>query len=248
MKKVVVAFAFALLCLLAVSPAHARHIYHYSLCTPMQKQTDHDPVTSIVLQRYAQTLDVKFRFASGRTIKRSEQNEIGYRNPNNDPSNPDVWYGKSIKEPNLVMEFKIDQRPGNTSEYSEVIQNLTTGKDTFVTSARCHEVQPHEVGEEDDVPQPGEEGYKVPEENPLKTHDDRVKPLGWVKSENVRCMHDGSCGVFDYCPHFKPDQEECESNIAIRSTPNGKKVGEIGNDTVVIVLDRRPHWVFIGRK
>jgi hypothetical protein len=138
--------------LVLISPAYARHIYHYSLCTPAQKQTDRDPVTSIVLERYAQSLDVKFHFASGKTIKRSEQYEI--------ESDDDGWHGKSIKGPNLVMRFKIEQRTSNTSEYLETIHNLTTGKDTFVTAARCHEVQPHEVGEEDDIPQPGEEGYK----------------------------------------------------------------------------------------
>jgi hypothetical protein len=81
---------------------------------------------------------------------------------------------------------------------------------------------------------------------PIRDGND-VKPLGWVKSKNVSCTN-GLCGVFDYCPNFKPEDGECEGNIAIRSTPNGKKVGEILNDSSVIVLDRKHHWVFIGRK
>jgi hypothetical protein len=91
MKKFLLA-SIAILALTAT--ADARHVYHYSLCTPTQKQTDRDPVTSIVLERYAQSLDVKFRFASGKTIKRSEQYEIDRRD-NSEPA--DVWYGKSIK-------------------------------------------------------------------------------------------------------------------------------------------------------
>lgn len=120
-----------------------------------QKQTDRDPVTSIVLERYAQTLDVKFYFVSGKTIKRSEQYEIGSRefNDNSSPSDPDVWYGKSIKWPNLVMGFKIEQRTSNTSEYSETIRNLTTGQTKFITVAHCRAVLPHEVGEVDDEEQ-----------------------------------------------------------------------------------------------
>jgi hypothetical protein len=59
-----------------IAAAEARHFYRYSLCTLAQEQTDRDPVTSIVLERYAQNLDVKFRFASGKTIKRTDQYEI----------------------------------------------------------------------------------------------------------------------------------------------------------------------------
>ena len=113
MKKFLLT-SIALLALTAT--ADARHVYHYSLCILAQKETgEHDPVTSIVLERYAQSLDVKFRFASGKTIKRSDQYEIGSRNPDGNYSQPeifakpDVWYGKSIKWPNLVMGFKIEQ-------------------------------------------------------------------------------------------------------------------------------------------
>jgi hypothetical protein len=123
------------------------------LCTPAQKQIgDRDPVTSIVLERYAQNLDVKFHFASGKTIKRSDQYEIGTRNPDDDPSDPDVWLGKSIKWPNLVMGFKIEPSKGRgyTSEYVETIHDLTTGQTKFITAAQCHEVKPNEVGEVDD--------------------------------------------------------------------------------------------------
>jgi hypothetical protein len=76
MKRLLLA-SIAVLALTA--SADAGHIYQYSLCTPAQKQTDQDPVTSIVLERYAQGLDVKFRFASERTIKCSDQYEIGSR-------------------------------------------------------------------------------------------------------------------------------------------------------------------------
>ena len=154
MKKFLLA-SIAILALTAT--AGARHVYHYSLCTPTQKQTgEHDPVTSIVLERYAQNLDVKFCFASGKTIKRSEQYEVGYRNPDDNYSEPeiftkpDVWYGKSIKWPNLVMGFKIEQGRGYTSEYLEVLHDLKTGQSKSITTAHCREVAPHEVGEVDD--------------------------------------------------------------------------------------------------
>jgi hypothetical protein len=153
MKQFVLA-SIAILALTAT--ADARHIYHYSLCTPAQKQIgERDPVTSIVLERYSVSLNVKFRLVSGKTINRSDQ----YNIESDDDGN---WHGPSIKDPNLVMRFTITERPGRgyTSEYVETIHNLTTGKNTFVTAAHCHAVEPHEVGEVDYVPQPGEEGYK----------------------------------------------------------------------------------------
>ena len=146
MKKL---FLFASIAVLALTAtADARHVYHYSLCTPTQKQTgERDPVTSIVLERYAQSLDVKFRFASGKTIKRSEQYEIESRD---NSKSADVWYGKSIKWPNLVMKFNIAEGRRYTSEYFEILRDLKTGQDKIITTAQCRQVAPHEVGEVDD--------------------------------------------------------------------------------------------------
>jgi hypothetical protein len=128
---------------LPATTADARHVYHYSLCTPAQKQTDRDPVTSIVLERYGPTLfDAKFRFASGKTIKRSEQYNI--------QSDDEGWHGTSIKWPNLVMRFTIADGPGYTSEYFETLRDLKTGQTKFITAAHCRGVAPHEVGEPDD--------------------------------------------------------------------------------------------------
>jgi hypothetical protein len=154
MKTLLLA-SIAILALTAT--ADARHVYHYSLCVPAQKQTgERDPVTSIILERYAQSLDVKFRFASGKTLKRSEQYEIGSRNPDDNYSEPeiftkpDVWYGKSIKWPHLVMGFKIEQGWGFASDFFEVLHDVTTGENKIITTAHCREVAPHEVGEVDD--------------------------------------------------------------------------------------------------
>jgi hypothetical protein len=154
-------FLLASIAVLALTAtADARHVYHYSLCTPAQKQTgERDPVTSIVIERYGPTLfDAKFRFASGKSIKRSDEYNI--------ESDDDGWHGTSIKWPNLVMHLTLAEGPGYTSEYIETLRDLKTGQIKFITAAHCRGVAPHEVGEVDDSECSYKEGNACQGSNP----------------------------------------------------------------------------------
>jgi hypothetical protein len=67
------------------------------------------------------------------------------------PPTPMFWLGKNIKQPKLLMGFKIvGYYVRNQYEYTEVLQDTLAGKKTLVTSATCHGVEPHDVGEEND--------------------------------------------------------------------------------------------------